>query len=379
MRKTISILLIVGILFSFSGCSTEGLNIDSFIDDIDIDEVIAILSNLGEGENYDCDHSEAYEYNEDDNTVTCECGSVSITGLSYSEFVDVLSPKQKKVAPDVNARIYYAELYFAYNGIQVNFLNLIQNLPKDVVEKEDTLNEIFVALSKCCSALGYIDPVAEAYKEHLEGKEELETAYYKLSENLNDKETLKVGMYEYPKAEQMIYADALSKSFSVLNSAVSVYNFLDTSEEDPEKACMDFVKLVGDIIGYAPDHYGAYYTIMIDALSFTLEKFFEEYKQYEFQQEVWDAAINNRDGCFTNTTGWNAFQWCSEWEKYLEGVEGTEGTDMLPSVEDAIAAYKDVSDAGKELLSKYIVFRLNKIFKEELGISYAEFVKLLQS
>lgn len=369
MKKIISFVLIVVMLMSFAGCSITEEDLSEAGDKIG-DYLIQQAKDKW------CDHTVAYKYDKNTNEVTCKCGTESIADLSYTDFVNVLSVWQKKSLVNTDSwwqdeKLYHAEMYLTYRGIDANYINLVCNLPEKLVESEDAPNKLAL-IEECFTILGKMTPFVDTYAKHLEGKVELWTAYYeiyKMKENKVD--------YDINAGVKLNCAETVSKSVKIANSAITAYNFLTTTD-DPGEACMKFIEEVEDIIGYAPAHFEVYYTVMLDALKFSLESFFQAYADYTFTMDTYEAAIANGDGCFTRTTGWSQFQNCNNWEKYLEGVNGTEGTDFLPSLEEAVTAYNESSELGQQLLSKYIVFRMNKIFKENLGITYEEYVRSLE-
>lgn len=369
MKKALSFILVIAMLLSFAGCTiTEEELSDAG------DKIADYL--LQQAKDKWCGHAAAYKYDENTNQVTCKCGTENFPSLSYEEFVDLLSVWQKKSLLNIDSwwqdeNLYNAEKYLTYRGVDANYIKLVYNLPDKLVESEDATSKLAL-IEECFNILDNMTPFTDAYATHIEGKIELQTACYKLYElNKNNVE------YDHSTGAKLNCATTISKSIPVANSAIAAYNLLTTTD-DPAEACMKFLDEVEDIIGYAPDHFVVYYTVMLDALRFSLESFFEAYADYTFTMDTYEAAIKNGDGCFTRTTGWSQFQNCNNWDQYLEGVHGTEGTDLLPSLEEAVEAYNDSSELGKELLSKYIVFRMNKIFQENLGISYEEYVRSLE-
>lgn len=369
MKKIISFILAIVMLISLTGCSISEEDLNNAGDKIG-DYL------LQKAKDQWCDHTVAYKYNGDKNQVTCKCGSESISDLSYGDFVGLLNVWQKKSLLNTDSwwqdeNLYHAEMYLKYRGVDANYINLVYNLPDKLVEGEDAQSKLAL-IEECFTILGKMTPFVDTYAKHLEGKIDLWQAYYEIYKSKEGKVD-----YDSNAGVKLNCAETVSKSVKITNSAITAYNFLTTTE-DPEEACMKFLDEVEDIIGYAPAHFEVYYTVMLDALRYSLENFFQAYADYTFTMDTYKAAVDNGDGCFTRTSGWSQFQNCHNWEQYLEGVNGTEGTEFLPSLEEAVEAYNESSELGQQLLSKYIVFRMNKIFQENLGISYEEYVKSLE-
>ena len=365
-------LVIFGLVVSFVTSAINEHWLENFVVDLGHDLIGSI---------FQCDHDTPHAYDEKENIVTCKCKDKEFQDLSYEEFVDVLSFGQKKSLFNADSwgfteNQYHAKLYLTYCGVNADYLNLVSKLPKKLVAQKDT-DQIIAGVEKCFSLLGSLTVFTDSYATHLEGKEKLQSQFldlYKASEDM-------VNTLDFNTAKKRICADTISKSIGISNSAIVAYKFLDAAEnpEDVETACKAFLDTVKDATGYGPDVMSIYFTVMLDTLSYSLDHFFVVYQDYHFSKEVYNAAIENGDGFFTRIDGdWERFGDSAAWESALANTQGTEGVFGLPSLEEAIYAYTEASDLGKQLLSKYIVFRLNKIFSSQLGITYEEFVTYLE-
>lgn len=319
MKKCISILTILLITVSLSGCSVN-INFEEIIDSTTnrlaestteyVKEQIAKKKDEISGK-FDqwksrllrkCPH-EPTVYDENNNTITCECGKITVNS-DLSEFI-----------------------LYIYSNSEEN-------------EKIENVEELSDSISSLVALCDKVDTGAIYYKELLE----------------NHPKDAKIFTKEYFE-DQKDFLDKASTLLQVFDATLDLYKYHSLSDNrsdiDNHEILIDVLK---DCTGFIP-YVGNYFTESLDCISIGLDLLSEGRDYTIVRYAVIDQALANGPLC--NVKNYENLQERYNWEKG-------------PSLSELLEA--DLPDELITVLIPYIEFRLEYEFRILTGRNLGDLI-----
>lgn len=352
LMKRVFLIAIIGVLLCFSGCTQEDRE---------------VLGSMVAGEikngimDQICGHIPVI-YIESENRLTCICRTKEFPDENYDTFIKCLDYENEKWYRKIEIWLkggkqkYYIEKYINYREVDPVFLSLAEKIDNSTSGEKHSWDEIVTKIDNAGEILDYLESPLEINRIYADIIGDTETG--ELIETVAD------------------FNDTLSNALEITSKAVHFardFNGIVNSEEG-EEALMAFIDVVKDCTEDLP-----YFSTMLDVLKPTLEKYLEGYENWKFMLDVTDLGVLD-DPVFSRKQ-WAHFGMKAKWEEELAEVSGAEGTDFMPSLQEAIDVLDDSealnSEEGKAAVMKYIIFRLDLIFNDAMGIGFEEYVKML--
>lgn len=370
MKKNILALFVIAIVWVLVGCSAESTDeiingaeqivgelaedavngaVEIVEDKVDekINQVEQFKTNAW-GNFIGCNH-EPKNYKPKKNMVFCKCGANKFDNLTYEEFSSCVSFWDKGIE---KKDIYCAEAFLKYKGVNPIFFELMDELD-----------------------------LKTHYSETL-------TKLEKLSEDINKLNIGKTVLVNYVGGADLEdkvakFDNVFGTSLTVVQSVINLHQMMD-EKEDPFKACDEFIETVKGPIGLLSSATGGANTFTIVGLN-SLQTVLSAYqighdankKNLEYTSEL---SKDPADGALI--TKWISIKETEVYWKQVLTYEHIMGIDMvdelkLPSLQEIMAEYEGLSSSGKAYADEYIIFCLDFVFEDTLGISYQEYIQFL--
>lgn len=390
MKKCISILLIIALCFSLAGCpvSSEEAKkraeaeaekakdefiqgtvdyvqgeIDNTVNQITgevnnafgqaTDKITSLLPDGGEaksswkGDLLGCSH-EPHDYKKDKNTVVCLCGANTFSNLDYNTFASCVSGWDYLFQ---NEKRYKVEAFLKYRGFPPVFFELT---------KKYKIKGDYAAFWKNLEDLS----------ENLNKLNIITTVFVNLTGTADE---------AFQKAD---FDNKFGTTLTIVQSVINMHQMVN-SKKDPYEACNEFIETVKGpitLLSGATGGANTFTLVGLNSLQFVLSEYKVSMSSHMRGIDYNALALNEEDGAFTK-------QWVNIekgkrfWNRKLtyEHIMGTNvNSDLkLPSLPSIVEEYPRLSDQGKAFAGEYILYCLDRVFDETLGITYEEYIEIL--
>lgn len=366
MRRSISVLLIIALLMSLTGCNIDTNQIgedikneasvlvsgiiDEAADHIEEEIDQAIEEGKKKASNWwgdliGCNH-EPKSYLQKKNTVVCACRANQFSNLDYDTFVSCVSWHNTIFK---NKDQYCAEAYLKYRGVNAAFFDLMDqmDLGSDYQETLNKLGEVHDVLKKLnigktvwINFVGNADAIEEVTK----------------------------------------FDKVLDTSLTIVDSVIHLHKMLDAKEE-PYEACDQFIETVKGPVGLLNGATGIYLSVGLSSLKTVLDAY-KIGSQAHLKNLEYTAALSMDPADGPLITKWISIKETEiYWKQALtyEHIMGTKKIEglALPSLPEIVAEYENFSDSGKAFSGEYILFCLDYVFEDIFGITYQEYIAYL--
>ena len=312
------------------------------------DDVIVETSNGIDEEHGGCSHM-PYKYNKKKNVITCKCGtknfaSLDLPELDYKTFATYISVWDTLFQ---NRDQYGVEAFLRYKGINESFFVLVEAIDID-----------------------------SNYEQTLDKLEKLSNSI----KNLNIAGTVWVNFIGSADLvdEKVKFDKIFGTSLTVVQSLIHLHMMLDANS-DPYAACDEFIETIKGPVGLISGAQGIYLVVGLESLKTVLDAY--ELGSKAHLKEVdytWYASQKGNGALITwDDLRLDKYKWKGMLTyEHVMGMEKNEATN-LPSLNEILEEYPNFTIEGQAYASTYILFCLDLIFEETLGISYTEYIDVL--
>lgn len=298
-----------------------------------------------------CSHTPK-EYNEARNTVLCACGETAYAELNYKDFQGTVPFGFWHFSTwGKDKHEYCANKFAQYRGVDPALITMLDklDLDSDYTETLSKLDEIIVLMNN------------------------VRMGAFVLANAASNADQVTIVQN---------YDTLLGNALTITRGLIHLHQMLD-EDNDPFEACDAFIETVKAPVSLLNGPTGIHTAVGLNSLQTALSAF---QLGYEERMKFIDFAglatkPNTPDGQF-------AIDWTDlgkstrEWKNSLkyEHVMGTEKPDLdVPTLAQICAIYPTLGEDGKAFAGQYIIFCLDLIFEETLGISYTDYVKYLSN
>lgn len=373
MKRLLAVVLAISLVFSASGCAINfdaeaffkyagdqiSQNFNAYVDDAISnaeEEVANWFDDLWDTICFwktspkECDHTPK-QYIKKENIIICECekysfASVDLPELSYKTFESYINwwdldtwfkDKDK----------YAVEAFLKFKGVNNSFFNLL-----DAVDLDGNYSETLSNPGKMCDFFENTNVAGTVYVNFIGSADLIE--------------------------EKGKFDETFQASLLTVNALVHLHKMLDAND-NPYDACDEFIATIKEPIGTISGTDGVLVVAGLESLQTVLDAYKVGYVAHLKEVDYTGFASQDGNGQFITWDDLRLDE--NKWKllisfEHIMGIEKREGTN-LPSLSEILAVYSNFSIEGKAYASQYILFCLDYIFEETLGISYDEYINYL--